>query len=151
MKQRITFKQLNQLDEEQQRIVRDWWKPEINDIFTTIDEDMCIQESELIIKNIEWDDSIYDWSSEVAHNKDSLLPLLNIGQIIQLIQEKGEYKFGRLEDLGFDTVPRTLGLSYMLDLVDLSEKRVIKVRDSGNELCDLLWEGVKKSLGATQN
>lgn len=76
MKQRIDSSQINELSPEQQDHLREMWEPEYNDVF--------IYENSGLSKCI---DGIYDLL--FAKKKKGILPLLSIGQIIEILIQKG--------------------------------------------------------------
>jgi hypothetical protein len=130
MKRRITIQDLQQLTPEQQQKLREWWKPEDLDIAVDL---WC----DLMVFPIKSEDSkIYEWphrESEINGQKYKLcetelagcLPLLNIGQMIELLGDDWYYSF--------------FGTNTWVDGACLN------VRYEG-ELCDALWEAVKGDL-----
>ncbi len=109
MKQRITKKQLKELNKEQLKKLMEWWEP--------------IQSLDVI----QVDGLIY-YLCELEHiTAKEILPLLNIGQMIEFL---GDY----------------------IDILDLREKWTVREMIPGmklyeyDELCDALWEAVKEKL-----
>jgi len=85
MKQRIEASQLQELTPEQQEKLRAWWKPRQGDLFTSLDSSVRVK----YVIDVDKEGYIYggrDW-----HPKSECLPLLNIGQMLQLIDESGFY------------------------------------------------------------
>lgn len=74
MKQRITFEQLQDLTESQKSRLRDWWLPTQGDFFHT--GNGC--RIEVV--------------SQYLQPDDDDLPILSIGQMIQLLHEKGRFR-----------------------------------------------------------
>lgn len=133
MKQRITIEQLNELSEEQKERLRDWWKPEPCDVYsyqnktrdvvaTSYRSDHGIQILHLTIGTGVYSDPWRD-----IHYKARCLPLLSIGQMIEL-----------LADMSNSNMSLTLYDVYG----DIETYKI-------NELCDSLWDEVKLVLKRT--
>jgi hypothetical protein len=75
MEQRITVERLQELTEEQKQRLRGWWKPKCYDVYINHYDTYMIA-----INDHEGNMSQY-----VTENKHKLLPLLSIGQIIELL------------------------------------------------------------------
>ncbi len=120
MKQRITVEQLKELTGDQQSKLRAWYKLEEGDWFyrSTIGETGFYGELE------SWDDAGVD----ILKHEIIDLPLLTIGQMIEFLSSG-------MEDTIFH--PRESGwqVNHM--------KKFGSIR---HELCDALWETVKKVL-----
>jgi hypothetical protein len=114
MKQRITIEQLQELTEEQQQRLREWWKPQLYDVFIEI-----LIDDEIIEGSIER--KTYEPSKEA-------LPLLDIGQMIELLHSK----------------PSAYELIDICDCMDAYGGIIIS--EPINNLCDALWQAVKQVL-----
>ena len=127
MKRRIEPDQVKELTPGQQERLRDWWKPEKGDVILK-------ENGEWVIDNIGdglFDDAIVsqDYTfGEVRHDKSDCLPLLNIGQMIELLEPYFESEYG--------TEPARYFKGIILDWDDFEIP----------ELCDALWEAVKATL-----
>jgi hypothetical protein len=130
MKQHITPKQLEELSEQGKEKLRAWWKPQEGDWF------MCLCHGE---KHLLHDDN--DEGCEVGNDYfhrfndiEKPLPLLSIGQMIQYLDEH------RDKD---DFVPLAIDKGeYEWHVYSVSKKPSYR----SVELCDCLWEAVKKEL-----
>ena len=84
MKQRITAEQLNSLNDNQKNKLREWWEPKPWDVCWEGHFEVCIYNLS------ETTDAIYltncdnDGCNDVSFKRD-LLPLLNIGQMIEFL------------------------------------------------------------------
>ncbi len=125
MKQRITPEDLSQLSDEQKRKLRDWWKPKLGD--------MCVQFSEfgttkIILEGnlvrVREDGEIF---GKCGHQYENPLPLLSIGQMIELLGEEWQRKIycSSMHDCGVYK-----NINYWKD----------------DELVNALWEAVKQIL-----
>jgi hypothetical protein len=87
MKQRITVEQLQELSERQQQKLREWWKPECGDwVCDNAWEEGLLHidfDTDWIVYNNYTDNLGFDWDEKVI--KDELSPLVNIGQMIELL------------------------------------------------------------------
>lgn len=109
MKQRITPEQLRELTDEQLKKLHTLWKPELGDYMTDFE--------------IEEDGSYFVGVCKYIKSgvtESPGYPLLNIGQMIELLQEKGHDSFGK----------------YYIKFGHPKTK----------DLCDALWQAVKKIL-----
>jgi predicted AlkP superfamily pyrophosphatase or phosphodiesterase len=117
MKRRITVEQLQELTEEQKQRLREWWMPQCYDIYyDTIFDDYGMITT----------DEHGNISKYVMQNKEKLLPLLDIGQMIELLQEK----------YGEDWIDRIYSVDYDHNIYSLYD----------GELADALWSEVKQVL-----
>lgn len=98
MKRRITVEQLQELTDGKQERLLDWWKPDAGDIIINslgkLDNDVC----KYIVIDLGCDNEIracYVDDDEFITTcfKETHLPLLSIGQMIELLGEKGIYGF----------------------------------------------------------
>ena len=91
MKQIITISQLQELTPEQQNKLRDWWQPKKYDqVVYTYQYDGEWATSETIIKglyngNPTKVEEVSDLDGEYVFMKDKCLPLLNIGQMFDIL------------------------------------------------------------------
>lgn len=119
MKQRIDVSQLLQLTPEQQEKLREWWKPDRLDIVYWHKES---REDTL---------SMCHWQGA---SKEDLLPLLSIGQMIELLQDSPNTEYSDQF-----TEPRWRvfkgGMWYEFP-----------VALDWDGLCDQLWQAVKEIL-----
>lgn len=118
MKRRITVEQLNELTDEQKQKLRDWWSiPNYGDFYTDTNlGEGC------------W----MDPDRKPVQTINNCLPLLDIGQMIELLDPKEETIFT------------------MCNMIS-AQPRIYEITVSGNSyfadnMCDALWEVVKKVL-----
>lgn len=130
MKQHITIEQLNELTIEQKERLREWWKPADEDWYTNGETAYAVIEYPKI--------------------DDNCLPLLSIGQCIELLQSKdknGDYwLIGKIELRPYNNgkpIPGTV--SWVIHLIQQGALE-IKVFDKcySKELIDALWQAVKE-------
>lgn len=92
MKQRITVEQLQELTPEQRARLREWWEPQEYDVYV---DETC--NGELSIYGIlRW----VDYPEIEARKKGKRLPLLSVGQCIELLKEIGMNKLVHLDHIG---------------------------------------------------
>ncbi len=140
MKHRIDASQLNELTDEQKQKLREWWKPQRFDIFYDFGgkRRLIVLEGELrgnsrvlYYGERRVDYVIYHIEGDLNTN---LLPLLSIGQLIELLESKDEClnitKRTDLEGLGYEIQLRHLKYWHF----------------QTGELCDALLEAVKEIL-----
>lgn len=128
MKQRITVEQLNELTEEQKTKLREWWIPQDGDFFARrryhVPDDSPMDEC--FIGGLEFADS---GGVDTFQAKDSDIPLLSIGQMIELLDNEDSLEIIKYSS---DT--------WCVVVPDLD--------DSWSEVvCDALWKTVKYTLG----
>jgi hypothetical protein len=133
MKRRIEPDQVKELTPGQQERLRELWKPEKGDVILK-------ENSEWVIDNIGdglFDDVIVsqDYTfGEVRHDKSDCLPLLDIGQMMELLESKDEClnitKLVLIDKWGYEIRLRQLHYYGF----------------STGELCDALWGAVKAVL-----
>lgn len=140
MKQHITPEQLQELSEEQKERLRRWWVVREGDRFFAKGkwEDIAGESAPGCVES-------YDFDGESWDKKDCL-PLLSVGQCIELLEEK---------------YPN--GISFHSDWGDCSEVWIVLVQDTqgddppdsfidrititrDHELIDALWQAVKEVL-----
>lgn len=127
MKRRITIEQLDELTEGQKAKLTEWWKPEYCDCFyitknyykewNDIGEEIVeYRVTDLEFLTIEHRDFRGGRYKAVKYPKEYCIPLLDIGQMIELLESKGI----KLYRIGVDV--------------------------NINNLCDALWKTVKEAL-----
>jgi len=133
MKQTITVEQFNELGNKQRQLLRDWWRPRAGDHAYF----------EGMYKVLIEADSPFVGTSGVKY-----YPILSIGQMIEFLDESGEYSLLKVhsEVLG---LPHNWGVGIIKDY-NLGEgwvenEYIIKYQENV-ELCDALWEAVKEEL-----
>jgi hypothetical protein len=130
MKQRISVEQLQELTEEQQRRLREWWKLQPGDIMFDVKME-CLEtlvggsNGKAIIEHIK------------SESKLRFLPLTNIGQMIELLNEKKKQN-EKLE------INAPIGLISKWSVWYANGEFPKKYEN--NELCDALWQAVKEVL-----
>ena len=90
MKQRITVEQLNELTDKQKERLQEWWNPQSYDVACGL-----VSGTEYVI-DVHGDTiSMLEDSEGIVPpiDKKEILPLLSIGQMIQLLREKHEIPF----------------------------------------------------------
>lgn len=132
MKQRITPEQLRELTPEQQEMLREWWKPR--------ELDVCVGSDDFIFSvgmvrekhTIKGKRDLWFWPAEEGSaplTKADCLPLLSIGQMIELIYVKSDMNWRSIGNIISE------GWGYALD--NANKER---------ELADTLWQMVKAKL-----
>ena len=90
MKQHITVDQLLSLTPEQQAKLREWWVPEVGDAIAgwwlNEEDDMALVPLGFVLKI---DDDHLDTGGDIIWYKGNCLPLLSIGQCLELLCSKG--------------------------------------------------------------
>lgn len=140
MKQRITVEQLNELTEEQKEKLREWWKPQDGDFFARrryhVPDDSPIDE--YCIGGLEFVDS---GGADTFHAEDGDIPLLSIGQMIELIKEHDAIRYCNLMvtlHTPLIVIPHNAKDQKYADIVTEMLKQI--------ELIDALWDAVKQAL-----
>jgi hypothetical protein len=129
LKQRITVEQLQELTEEQQQRLREWWKREFGDVFYITDYKNN-KEAQLQVLDRSWQLIVKEYRKE-------FLPLLSIGQMIALIESKDDCI--NITKLLTDIDHKSLwGWEVVL--------RHLRNRNDDIELCEVLWQTVKEIL-----
>lgn len=120
MKQQISSEQLQELTEEQKERLREWWKPQM--------WHQMIDNKGLYYLGFQ--------TKDIEADKENLLPLLSIGQMIDFIdgerEELWSFREKMLTPYKEDAYWRVRGID--------------NLEFSGNSLCDALWEAVKYLL-----
>lgn len=123
MKQRITVEQLQELTDDQKLKLREWWKPEVGDLFA--------YEGEKGLSEHLWD-VISNRNDMVMSNEQRYFPLFSIGQMIKLADPiRMEFKNWEYDDIKRDEWVVELIGGWIYHNVDL---------------CDALFEAVKQVL-----
>jgi len=142
MKQHIEKEQLGELSDAQKQVLKNWWKPSVGDwIFTTAWADSETKHDVVICMS---SPTGMIWSELLKE----AMPLLSIGQMIEFLNESGEYSLLKVhsEVLG---LPHNWGVGIIenFNLCDgwVENEYIIKYQENV-ELCDALWEAVKKEL-----
>lgn len=94
MKRRITADQLNELTDQQKERLREWWKPQEGDFVCDEYGDIGVLHKDLDTDWIVYSDyttHLNDWDD--PNIKQKLMPLLDIGQMIDLILDKTRTPF----------------------------------------------------------
>jgi hypothetical protein len=121
VKQRITVEQYKELTDKQKSILLQWWKPYKFDIIY-----WHVLESEET-----YEDSVWRCAK-----KEELIPLLSIGQLIELLHDKGSFNSEKPLEAKFNT--------------SFTQNQTITIdwfgRTADTELCDSLWEAVRDIL-----
>ena len=142
MKQRITVEQLQELTPEQQARLKLWWKPERGDMFAYFSSSPKARNYVQVeyccnpIKVNGWDRTIFANGANGRNNHFNIsdcLPLLSIGQCIELLLEKAETVEG-------DPYPS------VEILADPGIGLFWDGRRGGVEFIDTLWEAVKQTI-----
>lgn len=145
MKQRISVEDLQQLTEEQKERLREWWKPQEGDWFFGThgggrNHQYCGPEQYVwILSPYQVDSGVYGASLEESPPDEGALPLLSIGQLIELLDEK---------DCGRWEMRCSKAKCWHIASNNLYEPDFV-VTDNGHdfdELIDALWEAVKQVL-----
>lgn len=129
MKQRITITQLNELRDEQKQKLREWWQPQPYDVYVAHESTVHIAIGSLYSGTME---QVIDFGDQFGRNhyKSRCLPLLSIGQMVELIQQEC-HLFKGIERSVYNTWYVSIGI------VAYGYKE---------EICDALWEAVVKIL-----
>jgi hypothetical protein len=144
MKRRITVEQLQELTPKQLQILSKQWKP--------TDLDIAIDDigGENIIFPIKIEDGkIYEWPhlEEEINNqkyklceirKECILPLLDIGQMIELLDQHNEINPICIERNEKSVIG---GFEWMVRL-----NNTLNMKQINASLCDALWQAVKQVL-----
>lgn len=124
MKQRISTVQLLELSPEQQERLREWWKPADYDVMLKVETEYVIE--------VDLNGGIYMISDSEGLcppiTKAECLPLLSIGQCIELLHSK-------YCDIAFESA----GMSWYSNISSFIENQE-------TELIDALFEAVKEVL-----
>lgn len=160
MKQHITQEQLGELNRKEKVKLREYWRPRKGDLVletswnnnltkeSEVHEEYVIQEVNEVshpyrlITNV--DGEMGEWTID----KERSLPLLSIGQMIEVLTEHTEETLGILEVHGCWSVG-TWGFTsngQILKNINGTENETSPGADYDLELCDALWEAVKHVL-----
>ena len=125
MKRRITIEQLQELTQEQQEKLREWWLPEYGDWYLRVTPKGVIDSAPFLF-------NLGDF--QLINYKEFKMPLMDIGQMIQLLEP--HYKQNEAHGC---FVWKLLNGHHQV-FVDKTNKPCKK------ELCDALWEAIKEAL-----
>jgi hypothetical protein len=138
MQQHISPEWLDELTAEEQDILREMWEPNVGDRFahywTNGNDEVVLAES-LVLAYAEGD--IYDGGG-IIWRKDASLPLLSIGEMIELLIEHGNLR----EDEAYPCLVNGKVL------VEPKIGIYWECRREGKELARALWEAVKEVIKA---
>jgi hypothetical protein len=122
MKQRITVDDLNQLTDDQKNCLREWWTPQLSDHFCNGNAETFYVGSLMRKPH-----TFITYGDDVPHDKEGLLPLLSIGQMIQFLND----------DLNAKSKVQNWTLGDIVIDIDTYKADV---------LCDVLWQKVQYAL-----
>ena len=130
MKQHISIEQLNELSDKGKERLREWWKPSLYDVVLDNGEIGVIQD---VVEYGFYLDSENQWIifTDSPKHPFKALPLLSIGQMIELIADFTELKDGR------DWWGMCVIKDWMVD---------DPIFYKPEELVDALWEATKEIL-----
>lgn len=124
MKQRITIDQLNELSEGQKNKLQGLWEPRRGDMFFNTQRNLVLLAEAVSNEGIE---SVGDLLS-----KKECLPLLSIGQMIELLDPYGSTIF---------TSKMWIAADPPIYEISVNGRQFYEAN-----MCDCLWEAVKKIL-----
>ncbi len=135
MKQNITPEQLQELNEEQKDRLQNWWEPMRGDMVSRhVDHNqLCLGE----------DDGWLFFECERLRHRSEYLPLLSIGQMIELLNQK------RPVDINFLPNEKIWTVMLMTDYSPKGEEGTYWGDGpdwESEELADALWGAVKEIL-----
>lgn len=137
MKQRITPDQLNELTPDQQNRLREWWTPQEYDI--ALHNGSCTSS----VSATGFDNRIWCGGANIG-TKAEVLPLLSIGQCIELLLAKNQtISVTKL------TKNDTWGIGYFEEYApcyECAESFGSHLDGIDDELIDALWQAVKAVL-----
>ncbi len=145
MKHRISVDDLWKLAPEQREKLWEWWQPKEEDIIYA----MNVPFYGVLVETVYSIDKKgrlvclgEDYDAGNVHEKDECLPLLSIGQMIELLEGRyNEVSFGYNDSGCFWSVNRGVrGVGNMLI------ERMGVTTTAADELCDALWEAVRETL-----
>ena len=142
LKQRITPEQLAELSDEQRERLRDWWKPQAGG-FVVINWKQDYIGMFLVIHVYPEHVLVGGMADEVKFEKDKVLPLLSIGQMVELLSQR------RPVDISFLTNEKTWDVMVLNDYSPKGEEGAYWGDGPDwerDELVDALWEAVKEVL-----
>lgn len=144
MKQHITVEQLNELGENGKESLRSWWKPEEGDYFACYCGCCSSEGTEHLLHE---DNDEGGWvGNNYSHRWNETkkpFPLLSIGEMIYFLRQWNGDRDGLLiegwetKNLGAEDDPWTVKPFYKRSTLEYFD---------GHELCDALWEAIKKCL-----
>ena len=117
MKQYITPDQLNELSEKGKKRLRKWWKRQDGDLVEWLGYERVLHSVSM--------------ECEFWPDKEELLPLLSIGQMIEFLEDKTKSEFHIFR--------RVIDWKIVYEGLDYGKKL-------GEGICDALWEAIKEIL-----
>jgi len=148
MKRRISVEQLQELTYGQKQKLNEWWKPQIGDVFLTPDNttaaigDYCFYTmhcTELV--------QFYgnDQNTETLVKVKYCIPLLDIGQMIELLESKDHF-FSISKEIACDDLG-CLNWGWLIEINTKESPHQIEYMEfSTDGLADCLWKAVKTIL-----
>jgi len=131
MKIRITAEQLQELMPEQQERLRELWKPQIGDVYF------------YHLKDDNSYDSISVVNYEYSYGFNNCLPLLDIGQMIELLVEQKAFVHFTI----WDSKSETKGIDYhKTAIIDGIDEDCSNAQYESEEIVDALWQVVKQVI-----
>lgn len=125
MKQYISIEQLNELSEKGKERLRNWWKPEMGDLYI---DDYCL----MVINCCE--DEV---GGKERQGYENVVPLPSIGQMIEYLENKYEYTFA------LHIMRRHVDWKIVDETDGYFGKEIYA---KGINIRDALWEAVKSDL-----
>lgn len=142
MKQHITAEDLQSLTDEQKERLREWWGPKDGDWFYGThgggrNYSYCGPEQYVwVLSPYEVDGGVYGASLSESPPDEGALPLLSIGQCIELL--------GKIEVRGLMAVRRSTNMKWYY-MAEFPLENIERFRDFP-ELADALWQAIKEAL-----
>jgi len=128
VKQRITIEQLNELSDAQKQRLRELWKPQDGDFIYSAKHGHPEFLEVAPMRGY----------GDYLKNRDKSLPLLNIGQMIEILSEI-------LLDISI--VPKSLLTDKKLWSITITFRETTFMKSfEKSELCDALWQATKEIL-----
>ena len=162
MKQHISAEQLSELTQEQKDRLREWWEPSLHDLFmcgenaspltvrkTTYEGSKIycgVQDVPLrfyIQSKLTYEDYCLDKKDTYRH-KSQCLPLLSIGQCIELLKDKGTLQEGYVDEYGLGCLVDDTYLNGSVK--SCWQLGIIWAIEKYPEFIDALWQAVKEVL-----
>ena len=133
--------------------MRAWWKPEVGDfVYDNYSEGLFHKDNDTswyLLGDYNWvggEKCTYDFDVACGDLKKHCLPLLSIGQMIEFLDEHGEFIGGHVSGTESQIWKDDRGwaLAYLGSGSLMGYQR--NSGDQHRELCDALWEAVKEVL-----
>ena len=137
MKQIIDAEQLRELTEGQKKKLREWWKPQFGDVLNSV---KC---GEVVFIYADSQDRLnFDSDGCEWDIKEYCLPLLNIGQMIEILKSKSEQITTCYNEKGVELMVWT---EFPEKMQHISGRlRLSRYKD--DSYCDALWQAVRAVL-----